>query len=74
MCVQRAHEQGLAENGDAAIVRAAAHDELGRVDVAIHPEGPSGGGIERDDLVGPLRQIHDAVDHERGRLPASGGG
>jgi hypothetical protein len=39
--------------------------------VAIHPEDTAGGGVERDDVVGPLREIHDAVDHDRRRLPAS---
>ena len=64
MSVERAHVEQLAENRHAAIVRAAACDD-GLVGVTIGPEHASGRRIQCDDIVRPLRQIHDPVDHER---------
>ena len=37
--------------------------------VAVHPEHAPGAGVEGDDVVGALRQVHDAVDDERRCLP-----
>ena len=67
--VERAHEQRVAVNREAAIVGAAADALVGRVVVAVLPEHAARLGVERQHVVGALRQIHDAVDDERRGLP-----
>ena len=69
MRVERPHEQRVAEDGDAAVLCAAAHLLPARVGVAIEPEHATGLRIERDDVVGPLREVHDPVNDQRRRLP-----
>ncbi len=63
--VERAHEQRVAEDRDAAIDLAAADAKRRRQHVVIDPEHAAGLRIERHDVVGRLRQVHDAVDDER---------
>jgi len=69
--IERAHEERVAENRKTTIVRSAAHADVARVVVAVHPEHAAGRSIERHDVIGPLRQEHDPVDDERGGLPAA---
>ena len=40
--------------------------------VPVDPEHAAGRGVERHDVVRPLREVHDAVDDERRRLPGAG--
>ena len=70
-CVERAHEQRVAEDRQPAIVGAAAHLEVRRDGMLVDPEDPAGLRIHREDVVGPLGQVHDAVHDERRRLPRS---
>ena len=65
MRVQCAHEQRVAKDREAAIVRAAADDLAGCEPVPVDPEDAPGLRIERDDIIRALREVHDAVDHER---------
>ena len=67
--VERCHEHLVAEHRHAAVVRPAAGEVVGRRRVAVDPEHASGPGVEGDDVVGPLRQVHHAVDHDGRRLP-----
>ncbi len=67
--VQRAHVQHVAVNGDAAVVGAAAHPLVGRVRVAVLPEHAPGPGIQRQHVVGALRDVHEAVHDDRRGLP-----
>ena len=69
--VERAHVQRVAQNRDAAIIRAAADRDFGIVVVVIDPEDAAGRGVERDHVVGPLGHVHDAVDHQRRRFPTA---
>ena len=55
-----------------AVVGAAADDAiLGRC-VAIDPERAAGRGVERDDVVLTLGDVHDAVNDQRRGLPVAG--
>ena len=72
MGVERAHVERVAENRQAAVVRAAADDQRRVQRVAVDPEDAAGLGVERDDVVQPLRQVHDAVDDQRCGLPVPG--
>jgi hypothetical protein len=69
MGVERAHEQRVAVYREAAVVGAAADLEVRRADVLVDPEYPAGLCVERHDVVRSLGQIHDAVNHQRRRLP-----
>ena len=71
MCVERAHEEPVAEDGDAAVVGTAADQGLVAVGVAELPEHAAGDRVERHDVVGALRHVHDAVDDDRARLPGA---
>ena len=63
--VKRAHEKRIAEDRQPAIHLAAAYRQALRQHIVINPEHASGFGVERDGVVGRLREIHDAVDDER---------
>ena len=63
--VERAHEKRIAEHRQAAIHLAAAYRQVLRQHIVIHPKHASGFRVERDGVVGRLREIHDAVDDER---------
>ena len=67
--VERAHVQGVAENRHTPIVRTAAGPVVRIGGVLVDPEGAPGPRVERDDVVGPLREVHDAVHDERRGLP-----
>ena len=69
--VERAHEQRVAEDREAAVVGAAADLDVRRDGVLVDPEDAAGLRVERDHVVRPLREVHDAVDDERRRLPRS---
>ena len=72
--VQRAHEQRLAQDRDAAVVRSAADDAIGIGRVAIDPEHAAGERVERDDIVRALGDVHHPVNDERRGLPVAGHG
>jgi hypothetical protein len=63
--VERAHEQRVAKNGDAAVVGAAADALVGGVRVPILPEDASGLRVEREHVIGALRHVHQAVGDDR---------
>ena len=63
-CVERAHEQRVAKDRQPAIVGAAAHLEVRRDGMLVDPEDPPGSCIHRENVVGPLGQVHDAVHDE----------
>ena len=69
--VERAHEQRVAEDRDAAVVGAAADARVGRRRVAVLPEHPAGPRVDGHDVVGPLGDVHDPVDDDRVRLPGA---
>ena len=69
MRVECAHEQGVAQDRDAAVVGAAADLLAAGIPVLVDPENPSGFRVERHDIVGPLREVHDSVHHNGRRLP-----
>ena len=64
MGVDRAHEQRISGDGDATVHAAAAGARHGRRRVRIGPEDAAGHGIERDDVIGRLYGVHDAIDDE----------
>ena len=66
--VQRAHEQRVAEHGDAAVVAAAADPEIIGELVLVAPVHAARGRIDGRQVAGRLRDEHDAVDDERGGL------
>src|SRR5690348_13467199 len=71
MRVDRAHVERVAEDGEPAIVQAAAGTKRVRWhSILVDPEHAAGSGIERHDVVWRLHHIHDAVDDERRRLHA----
>ena len=67
--VERAHEQRVAMDCNAAIVRAAADALVGRVVVVVDPEHAARFRVEGEHVVRPLRHVHDAVDDERRGFP-----
>ena len=69
--VERAHEHAVAEHRHAAVVRPAAGPVVGRRRIAVDPEHTARPGVERDDVVRPLRYVHHAVDHNRRCLPGT---
>ena len=68
MTVERAHEDRVAENRDAAIHAAAAGAGQRRRAIRVGPEDASGRRIERHEIVRRLDRVHDAVHHQRRRL------
>ena len=68
MTVERAHEDGVAENRDAAIHATATGARQRRRAIRIGPEHAPGRGIERHEIVRRLDGVHDAVHHQRRRL------
>ena len=70
MGVHGRHEQRVIENRHTAIDQSTTTDAPGRRGVVIHPEHAAGPGVERDDVVGSLRDVHDAVHDERRRREA----
>ena len=74
MRVDRAVEDPVPEDGDAAVVQAAAEPEIVLVDgVVVSPERPPGHGVECDDVARRLGDDHEAVDDDRRRLDAGEG-
>ncbi len=71
MRIQRAHVERVAQHRDAAIVRAAADVGIRARRVAVKPEQPAGLGIDRHHVVGPLGDIHDAIDDQRVGFPGA---
>src|SRR5262249_29569188 len=69
--IERAHIERIARDREAAIVRATAGLVIRGRMVLINPERPARPGVERDDVVRPLRDVHDPIDDQRGRLPGS---
>src|SRR5579862_3727394 len=58
--VEGTHVEGVAQNRQAAVVRAAAYRHFRIVVVVIDPEHPAGDGVERDYVVRPLGHVHDS--------------
>ena len=71
MAVERAHEERRAEDGEPAVVGAAADARLGRRGVAVLPEHAPRLRVHGEHVVRTLRDVHDAVHHERRRLPGA---
>ena len=70
--VEGTHEQGVAKDPQPTIIGAATDDAiLGRC-IAIDPERSTGRGVERDDVVQTLGDVHRAVDDQRRGLPVAG--
>ena len=44
---------------------------IGRRGMTVDPERAAGLRVERHHVVRPLRDVHDAVDHQRRRLPCA---
>ena len=68
MAVDRPHEQRVAENREAAVHAAAAQPRQRRRLMRVHPEDPPGRRVDRDDVVGRLDGVHDAVHDEGSRF------
>ena len=66
--VDRPHEQCVTEDGHAAIRGTATRLETLLRGVLEDPERTSCCGIDRGDVIGPRRQVHDTVDDERSGL------
>ena len=68
LCVERRHEDLVAVDGDAAIVRTAAVGRDRPHLVLVVPVLLAGLGVERVDVIEGRGDVHDAVDDDRSRL------
>ena len=63
--VDGSHEQRVTENRQAAVHTSAAGARLRMRIVGVTPKNAPGGGVERENVVGRLHGVKDAVDHQR---------
>ena len=74
MRVYRADEDAVSQHRHAAIHGVAADIDLRGKNALVMPVGPSGRGVEREDVRGRLAHVHHAIDDNRRRFhPVAGG-
>ena len=67
--IESGQEKSISENRKAARQLAAAGIACrGIVVMGVRPKDGAGGGIQRNDIIGVLDRIHDAVHHQRRRF------
>ena len=66
--VHGGHEQRVAKDGHAAVHDSATRARIGRGRVVINPKHAAALGVNRDHIVGRLREVHDPIDNQRSGL------
>ena len=66
--VDSRQEQHVTEHGHAAIHPPAARPGVRSRIVVVHPERAASRGIERHNVIGRLRDVHNSVGYEWGRF------